>query len=79
MSRAMRLRAPNDREGARAKQGAQISIAFLCDAAKLLPLEFCFGTSPIQAEKSRPDRKTFGSARLATSAVATAPTSVPPI
>jgi hypothetical protein len=29
-----------------------------------------FGTSPIQAEKSRPDRNTFGSAMLATSAVA---------
>jgi hypothetical protein len=29
------------------------------------PLERCFGTSPIQAEKFRPDRKTFGSATLA--------------
>src|SRR6516225_4969177 len=38
----------------------------------LPPLEFCFGTSPIQAEKSRPDRKTFGSATLATRAVASA-------
>jgi hypothetical protein len=28
-------------------------------------LEFWFGTSPIQAEKSRPDRKTLGSAMLA--------------
>src|SRR5262245_57119389 len=36
----------------------------------LPPLEFCLGTSPIQAEKSRPDRKAFGSATLATSAVA---------
>jgi hypothetical protein len=36
----------------------------------LPPLECCFGTSPIQAEKSRPDRNTFGSAMLATSAVA---------
>src|SRR5262245_54011858 len=34
----------------------------------LPPLECCFGTSPIQAEKSRPDRNTFGSAMLATSA-----------
>ena len=25
-------------------------------------IECCFGTSPIQAEKLRPDRKTFGSA-----------------
>src|SRR3990172_9983581 len=36
------------------------------------PLEFCFGTRPIQAEKSRPDRNAFGSATLATSAVASA-------
>src|SRR6187431_3690129 len=36
----------------------------------LPPLEFCFGTSPIQAEKSRPDRNTLGSGILATSAVA---------
>src|SRR4249920_2169494 len=35
----------------------------------LPPLECCFGTSPIQAEKLRPDRKTFGSATLATKAV----------
>jgi hypothetical protein len=38
----------------------------------LPPLEFCLGTSPIQAEKSRPDRKAIGSATLATSAVAKA-------
>src|SRR6266581_1095717 len=30
----------------------------------------CFGTSPIQAEKLRPDRKVFGSATVATRAVA---------
>src|SRR6266436_6834340 len=36
----------------------------------LPPLECCFGTSPIQAEKFRPDRKAFGSATLATKAVA---------
>ena len=36
------------------------------------PLEFCFGTRPIQAEKSRPDRNAFGSATLATNAVASA-------
>src|ERR1700757_2555239 len=35
-------------------------------------LEFCFGTSPTQAEKSRPDRKALGSAMLATRAVASA-------
>src|SRR3981189_1497793 len=38
----------------------------------LPPLECCFGTSPIQAEKFRPDRKAFGSATLATRAVAKA-------
>src|SRR5262245_27626176 len=36
----------------------------------LPPLERCLGTSPIHAEKSRPDRKAFGSATLATRAVA---------
>jgi len=38
----------------------------------LPPLELCFGTSPTQPEKSRPDRKTLGSVTLATSAVASA-------
>src|SRR6185437_8055899 len=38
----------------------------------LPPLEFCFGTNPTQAEKSRPDRNAFGSATLATRAVASA-------
>lgn len=42
----------------------------------LPPLEFCYGTRPIQAEKSRPDRNAFGSATLATSAVASAGTPV---
>src|SRR6476660_7606001 len=61
-------------ERAGSEQAAQIAIALLTDAAELLltPLEFCFGTSPTQAEKSRPDRKTFGSATLATRAVAKA-------
>src|SRR5258706_10564039 len=36
----------------------------------LPPLECCFGTSPTQAEKLRPDRKVVGSATLATRAVA---------
>src|SRR3954467_9976638 len=41
----------------------------------LPPLECCLGTRPIQAEKLRPDRKTFGSATVATTAVAsTGPT-----
>jgi hypothetical protein len=36
-------------------------------------LELCLGTSPIQAEKSRPDRNVFGAATLATRAVASLP------
>src|SRR5436189_6349446 len=41
----------------------------------LPPLECCLGTRPIQAEKLRPDRKTFGSPTVATTAVAsTGPT-----
>jgi hypothetical protein len=36
----------------------------------LPPLECCFGTIPIQAEKLRPDRKDFGSATVAITAVA---------
>src|SRR5512132_780815 len=38
----------------------------------LPPSERCLGTSPIHAEKSRPDRKALGSATLATRAVASA-------
>ena len=38
-------------------------------------LELCLGTSPIQAEKSRPDRNVFGSATMATKAVASLPCS----
>src|SRR5262245_37028257 len=38
----------------------------------LPPLEFCLGTSPIQAEKSRPERNALGSPMLATRAVANA-------
>jgi hypothetical protein len=38
----------------------------------LPPLECWFGTSPIQAEKFRAERKAFGSATLATRAVASA-------
>jgi hypothetical protein len=41
------------------EQAAQIAIALLADTTEpvLAPLECCFGTSPIQAEKLRPDRK----------------------
>src|ERR1700722_1765546 len=46
----------------------------------LPPLEFCFGTSPIRAAKSRPDRKARVSATLATRAVAnTGPTLAEPL
>ena len=50
------------------EQAAQIAIALFADTAELFPapLECCFGTRPIQAEKSRPDRKAFGSVMLAT-------------
>ncbi len=34
------------------------------------PVEFCFGTSPIQADRSRPERKAWGSGMEATNAVA---------
>src|SRR5579863_10560420 len=61
-------------ERAGREQAAQIAIAAFADTAEpvLAALEFCFGTSPIQAEKSLPDRKAFGSATLATRAVANA-------
>jgi DNA-binding response OmpR family regulator len=43
----------------------------------LPPLEFCLGTSPLQAEKSLPDRKARGSPTLATITVANAgPTAI---
>src|SRR4029453_8372269 len=62
------------RQRASAEQRAQVSVALFRDVAELSlpPLEFCFGTSPTQAEKSRPDRNAPGSAMLATSAVASA-------
>ena len=71
---AMDLGIADDRQCAGREQAAQIAIALFADTAEpvLAPLECCFGTSPIQAEKSRPDRKAFGSATLATRAVASA-------
>ena len=65
---------PNDGERAGAEQGSDIPVAGLGDIAEPLPAaaRFCLGTSPIQAAKSRPQRKAFGSATLATSAVASA-------
>ena len=54
---AVDLGVANDRQRARCEQAAQIAITALGDATELFlpPLEFCFGTNPIQAEKSRPD------------------------
>jgi hypothetical protein len=54
------------------EQAARIAITLFADAAELSlpPLECCFGTSPMQAEKLRPDLKVLGSATLATRAVA---------
>ena len=64
----------DDGKCAGGEQAAQIAIALLADTAELVlaPAECCFGTSPIQAEKFRPDRKAFGLATLATRAVASA-------
>src|SRR5262252_7664904 len=44
----------------------------MAPSLSLPPLERCLGTSPTQAEKSRPDRKALGSATQATNAVASA-------
>ena len=54
------------------EQAAQIAVTCLLmlPSLSLPPLECCVGTSPIQAEKLRPDRKVLGSATLATKAVA---------
>ena len=69
---AMDLGIADDGQRASHEQAAEIAVALFADAAEpvLAPLECCFGTSPIQAEKLRPDRKVPGSATLATSAVA---------
>ena len=71
---AMDLGIADHGERASREQAAQIAIALLLilPSLSLPPLEFCFGTSPTQAEKSSPDRKALGSAMLATSAVANA-------
>jgi hypothetical protein len=53
------------------EQAAQIAIPLLIlPSLSRPPLECCLGTSPIQAEKLRPDRKVLGSATLAARAVA---------
>ena len=63
---AMDLGVTDDGERAGHEQAAQIAVTLFADTAEpvLAPLECCFGTSPIQAEKLRPDRKAFGSATL---------------
>ena len=74
MPGAMDLGVANDCECAGRKQAAQVGspCLLILPSLSLPPLELCLGTSPIQAEKSRPDRKAFGSATLATIAVASA-------
>ena len=75
---AMDLGVADDRKGAGHEQAARDSghlASFILPSPFLPPLECCFGTIPIQAEKLRPDRKDFGSATAATKAVAsTGPT-----
>jgi hypothetical protein len=74
---AVDLGIANDGERAGHEQAAQIAIALFADIAEPVPppLECCFGTSPIQAEKLRPERKALGSAMMAVRAVAsTGPT-----
>lgn len=60
----------DDGKGSDGEQTSQVTIPLFGDPAGLPPLECCFGTRPIQAEKSRPERKDLGSAMLATSAIA---------
>ena len=69
---AMDFSIADDGERTGHEQAAQIAVTLLADMAKpaLPPLECCFGTSPIQAEKLRPDRKVLGSATVATRAMA---------
>jgi len=70
---AMDLGIADHGQRAGGEQATQIAIALLIlPSLSLPPLERCFGTSPIQAEKFRPERKAFGSATLATRAVASA-------
>src|SRR6202022_4032339 len=64
MFAAVDLGIADDRQRPGPEQTARIAVALFADAAEPFPtpLECCFGTSPIQAEKFRPDRKAFGSA-----------------
>jgi hypothetical protein len=62
---AMDLGIADDGERTDHEQAAQIAVTCLLmlPSLSLPPLECCFGTSPIQAEKLRPDRKILGSTR----------------
>src|SRR5262245_44059277 len=62
MLAAVDLGITDDSEGASHEQAAQIGSPCLLILPSLSrpPLECCFGTNPIQAEKLRPDRKVFG-------------------
>jgi hypothetical protein len=68
----VKLGIADDGECAGHEQAAQIAVPLFAILPSLFrpPLEYCLGTSPIQAEKLRPDRKALGSGTLATSAVA---------
>ena len=72
MPGTMDLGIADDGQCAGHQQAAQVAVTLFADAAEPLPapLECCLGTSPIQAEKLRPDRKVLGSATPATRAVA---------
>ena len=75
---SMPLSVTNDRQGPCHQQLAQITVTLFGDAAQLLllpPLEFCRGTSPIQAARFLPDLKALGSGTVAIMALArTGPT-----
>jgi len=60
------LRIADHGERTGCEQAAQITIALFAElpSLSLPPLEFCFGTSPIQAEKSRPRSKRLDRQRL---------------
>ena len=72
MARVAELLGASDHgERADDEQLSKVSVPCLADAAQLLLTAggVLLGTSPIQALRSRPERKTFGSGMLATKAV----------
>ena len=70
----MDLGVADDGERAGHEQGPQIAVSLFADIAKpvFAPARMLLRDEPIQAEKLRPDRKAFGSATVATRAVASA-------